>query len=136
VSVWADENVEERIIEILRGIPEGVVGHHFGPPFVTAYQLAIALDRECPQIRRALGLELGGEHTGARQSFSQYVARELSQRIADDRSYPVEGRMLSNAHVDAIDYTGPNGELVRSSLTGSGYDLSMFRLRPSSGRST
>ena len=133
MTVWATENVEQRIHEVLTAVAEGVPGHHFGPPFVTAYQLAIALDRQYPEIREALALELGGEGTGERQSFSQYLGRELSRRINLDPTYPIEGRMLSNTDVVAIDYRGPAGEPVRSSLTGSGYDLSMYRLRPVNG---
>lgn len=49
--------------DVLATVGEGVPGHHFGPPFVTAYQLAIALDREYPQIREALAHEVGGEGT-------------------------------------------------------------------------
>jgi hypothetical protein len=130
MTVWTTHNVEEHVREVLAAVAEGVPGHHFGPPFVTAYQLAIALDREYPAIREALVHELGGEGTGDRHSFAQYIARELSRRINLDRNHPVEGRMLSNADVVAIEYRGPGGEPVRSSLTGSGYDLSMYRLRP------
>ncbi|HVM34831.1 MAG TPA: hypothetical protein VM784_05750 [Actinomycetota bacterium] len=133
MSVWADQHVENRILEILGDVREGVEGHHFGRPFITAYQLAIALDRRYPQIREALGEELGGEGIGQRNSYAQYIARELSQRISAVPDYPVEGRMLSNADVLAIDYRGPHGEPVRSSLTGSGYDLSMYRLREAAG---
>ena len=130
MTVWTSEDVEQRVREVLGAVAEGVPDHHFGPPFVTAYQLAIALDRQYPEIRAALALELGGEGTGDRQSFAQYLGRELSRRINLDPDYPIEGRMLSNVDVVAIDYRGPAGEPVRSSLTGSGYDLSMYRLRP------
>lgn len=131
VTVWTTERVEERIVDVLGEVAEGVDGHHFGPPFVTAYQLAIALDRRYPQIRRALGVELGGEGIGERHSLTQYLGRELSGRIRGNADYPVEGRMLSNADVIAIDYRH-DGEIVRSSLTGSSFDLSMYRLRPAS----
>lgn len=67
---WADERVEDRILEVLGEVREGVQGYHFGPPFVTAYQLAIALDRRYPQIREALGMDLGGEGIGERNSFA------------------------------------------------------------------
>lgn len=129
MATWTTEQVEERIVEILGDVPEGVERHHFGRPYLTAYQLAIELDRRYPRIRTSLSLPLGGANTGAHNSLAQYVALQLSQRIKADPKYPVEGRMLSNIDVVAIDYRSAAGDPIRSSLTGSGYDLSMYRLR-------
>jgi hypothetical protein len=129
VSIWADHNVEERTVEVLQDVPLVNEAHHFGRPYMSAYQLAIELDDRYPDIRQALGYEIGGAGTGQHGSFAQYIARQLSGRIRDEPDYPVEGAFMSNVNVDTLRYRRSNGELLTSSLTGSGYDLSMFRLR-------
>lgn len=135
-SIWDTESVLEAIVEALGGVhlhnPEG---HHFGRPFLTGYQLAIKVDAAHPEIRQALGphYELGGEGTGAHHSFAQYLARELSRNIKRhvdaDEWYPVQGRFLSNEHVTELRYRDAQGSPRTSSLTGTGFDLALFRLR-------
>ncbi len=102
--------------------------HHFGRPYLAAYQLAIAFAHEAPEAVAALGYQIGGEGTGERNSLAQYLARELSARIKDGRIGHIEGAFLSNLHLNDITFMH-NDNLIRSSLTGSGYDLSLFRLR-------
>jgi hypothetical protein len=128
MSVWAELDVLERVQEVLDDVPVGEP-HVFGRPFISAYQLAIEVDRRYPEIREALGTDLGGAGIGARSSFSQYLARELSRRIGADHAYPVEGAFLDNMHVDLLRFRDAGGAPVVSSLTDSGYDLSLFRRR-------
>jgi hypothetical protein len=83
-----------------------------------------------PAIAAALDVTVGGQGTGSRRSLAQYLARELSRRIhTGGPNFPVEGAFLTNEHVHTLSYDTPDGVLT-SSLTGSGYDLSLFRLRP------
>jgi hypothetical protein len=107
-------------------------GHHFGRPYLTAYQLAIKVDAMHPNIAIGLGLEVGGRGVGERSSLAQYLARELSARIkrAGDAgvTFPVEGAFVSNEHLTALSYTKADGTQLISSLTGTGFDLSLFRL--------
>jgi len=73
---------------------------------------------------------LGGAGTGSSTSLAQYLARELSRRIkADPHRYPVEGAFVSNEHVTAVQYRDTSGIAITSSLTGTGFDLSLFRTR-------
>ena len=105
-------------------------GHHFGRPYVTPYQLAIAVQAAHPHIATALGVTVGGRGTGTPNSLAQYLARELSGRIKrDGEGYPVEGAFISNEHLTSLTYRGADGQAIMSSLTGSGYDLSLFRAR-------
>jgi hypothetical protein len=99
----------------------------------TSYQIAIKIDAARPAIRQALGSEIGGTGTGAHNSFSQYLGRELSGRIKGAQEageqYPVEGAFLSNEHVTALTYRDTHNHAIASSLTGTGLDLALFRLR-------
>ncbi|MBD8871158.1 hypothetical protein [Nocardioides donggukensis] len=135
-SIWNSENVLEAIVGALDGVHlNNPQGHHFGRPFLTGYQLAIKVDAAHPEIRQALGPpnELGGEGTGVHHSFAQYLARELSRNIRRhveaDEWYPVQGRFLSNEHVTELRYRDAQGLPRTSSLTGTGFDLALFRLR-------
>ena len=96
---------------------------------MTAYQLAIAMENENPGLAAAMGYVIGGSG-GGRNSLAWYAAGELSKRIArgEPIANDVEGAFLTNESVAELRYQGPSGPIV-SSLTGSGYDLSMFRRR-------
>jgi hypothetical protein len=127
MSVWADEDLENKVIEVLNDVPLVNIAHHFGRPYMSAYQLAIELHRRYPSVAQALQMPLGGAGVGQQNSLSQYLARELSRRIRDNPQYPVEGAFISNKDVESLVYASPEGPLT-SSLSHSGYDLSMFRL--------
>lgn len=102
--------------------------HHFGRPFLTAYQLAIEFDRRHHNIAQLLNKQVGGAGIGVYTSLAQYLANELSRFIKNDSSYPVEGAFISNRYETNLSYTYDNKPIV-SSLTGTGFSLSMFRLR-------
>ena len=125
-SLWEQHDIEDRVIQILREVEDE--GHHFGRPFLTAYQLAIEFDRRHHDIVTRLDKEVGGAGTGERTSIAQYLALELSRQIRDNPAYPIEGAFISNRYVRGLSYNYDN-EIITSSVTGSGYSLSMFRLR-------
>ena len=125
-SLWQQHNIENRVIQILREVEAG--GHHFGRPFLTAYQLAIEFDRRHHDIVTQLDIEVGGAGTGEHVSLSQYLARQLSGHIHSNPNYPIEGAFISNRFVTELSYVFGQ-EHVTSSLTGTGLNLSMFRLR-------
>jgi len=134
MSVWTERAVEAAVVGALGQLHlNNPDGHHFGRPFLTAYQLAIKVDSAHPEIRQALASELGGAGIGVHHSFAQYLARELSRRIRRaseaGEGYPVEGAFVSKEHLVGLTYRATDGHEVTSSLTGSGYDLSLFRLR-------
>ena len=128
MSIWSDYDVEAKVIDVLGHVHLVNDYHHFGRPYISAYQVAIALDARYPEVAQALGVRIGGVGTGERDSLSQYLARELSRRIKGDPGYPVQGAFMSNEAVHELSYDTPRGERVTSSLTGTGFDLSLFRL--------
>ena len=126
MSIWINYNIEERLRAILAAQS---VNHHFGSHlFITAYQLAIEFERNHPKDFAAIGMPIGGEGTGTPNSFSQYTARELSQRIKAGSITDIEGSFLGNLNLHEITFDSPSG-LVTSSLTGSQYPVSIYRLR-------
>ncbi len=129
MSIWDEQNVLDHVLASLNSVPLVNDAHHFGRPWLSAYQLAIKVNELAPQVATALGVTVGSRGTGSQTSLAQYLARELSRKIKADGSYPVEGAFLSNERVRAITYVGPDGDDLTSSLTGSGFDLSLFRRR-------
>lgn len=125
-SLWQQHNIEDRVIQILGAVEDE--GHHFGRPFLTAYQLAIEFDRRHHDVVRYCGYQVGGAGIGERNSLAQYLALELSRRIRDNPDYPIEGAFISNRDVRELSYDHGN-DLITSSITGWDYSLSMFRLR-------
>lgn len=131
MSLWVQHNMEHHVRQALEAVhlvnPDG---HHFGRPFVSSYQLALAIDEVAPELRVALGKEIGGVGTGAHDSLAQYIGRELSRQIDDQGAeHYAEGAFMSNERVESLVYRGPGGTPVRSSLAGGSYDMALFRLR-------
>jgi hypothetical protein len=127
-SFWQEHAIEDKVIGILRDAPEDREGHHFGRPFLTAYQIAIEFAQRHPDIIAKQEWPLGGVGAGERNSWAQYLARWLSQYVKDHPGGPVEGGLLSDQHLRYISFVHSD-EDIRSSLTGTGFGLSMFRLR-------
>jgi hypothetical protein len=134
VSKWEQAGVLDAVVVALREIHvNSPDGHHFGRSYATSYQIAIKIDAAHPEIREMLGSEIGGAGTGAHYSFSQYLGRQLSGSIKRaqeaQQPYPVEGAFLSNDHLTALAYRDSHGKAITSSVTGTGFDLALFRLR-------
>lgn len=135
MSVWESESVLDAVLEALGGVHlNNLDGHHFGHPYLTAYQLAIKIDSAHPAIGTSLGVSVGGSGIGVRTSLAQYLGRELSKRIRrageTGNYFPVEGAFLSNEHLTGLSYIRADGSDLISSLTGTGFDLSLFRVAP------
>ncbi len=128
MSHWQEQNVEQHIEEILSEIQYYKPDHHFGRPFLTAYQLAIEYARRFPEDVAGLGYQIGGEGIGERVSLAQYLAGQLSERIRMGHITRIEGGFLSNADLSEIVFDN-DGTPIKSSLTKTQFDLSMFRLR-------
>lgn len=129
MSVWNEQQVFDKLVEVLGEVPVKSV-HAFGRPYVTAYQLAVAVERAFPEVRAAIGYEsVGGVGGGSRNSLAQYLANQLSRRIGADPLFPIEGAFLSNAGLRSLVLESTQGDDLVSSVSDSGYDLSLFRLR-------
>lgn len=125
MSIWNDYLIEQRIRDILDVRPHRE-NHHFGRPFLTAYQIAISFAEQHRRDMDVIGKEIGGRGTGLSHSLAQYFARELSQRLRAGRLAGIEGRFLHGTHLRTLAYRSPDGDVESS--TGTAADLSMFRL--------
>ena len=126
MSLWLDHEIGDKVVAILTDVQYQKPEHHFGRPFLTAYQLAIEFAQRYPEATTAIGYPVGGRGTGQRASLAQYLARELSAAIKST-SVNIEGGFLSNQHLLELTLNN-NGERLESSLTGTQYDVSLFRL--------
>jgi len=127
MSKWEELDIENKLMAILRNAEGHPEDHHFGSPFLTAYQIAISFAQNHPEDVQRLGFPVGGEGIGQRNSLAQYLARELSSRIHNGSIRNIEGRFLSNQFLEQISFQS-GSEVIVSSLTNSQYPLSMFRL--------
>ena len=124
MSQWEDLDIQTCIVEILSTLPTYEPEHHFGLPFITAYQLAIEFANRYPREIAQLDLPIGGKDTGQYYSLAQYLARELSGRIKNRQIQNIEGNFISNLHVTNMTFS----DGVESSKSGNLATLSMFRL--------
>ncbi len=128
MSHWQQLDIEQKVIDILGDVPDTEPGHHLGRPFLTAYQIAIEFANRYPDDAAQIGLAIGGAGAGQSNSLAQYLARQLSQGVHRGQLPQVEGGMLSNVHINDIGFNTSSGP-IHSSATGSGFALSVFRLR-------
>ena len=127
-NYWKEESIEDKIKNILLEINYINPNHSFGRPFITAYQLAINFEQQYPAVVAKMQLQIGGKGVGTRTSLAQYLAREISRHYDQMKDY-LEASFISNEHLTEISFKDNNGQDIISSLTDSGYDLSIFRLR-------
>ena len=125
MSIWEDFSIEARVRGIL-DVPPREPGHHFGHPFLTAYQIAIAFAERFRDDYDLIGKPIGGRGAGPSHSLAQYLARELSDRIRNGRVTGIQGADLHGTHLRTLAYRSPEGDVESS--TGSSSELSMFRL--------
>jgi len=129
ISIWKELDVETKVRTVLSQVAQQDRNPAFGVPYLTAYQLASEIDRQFPEIRLRLSYPIGGAGVGVNNSLAQYLAKQLSDHIRDEIGFAIEGAFLSNAGELEVRYRAHDGSDMTSSLTGSGDDLSMFRLR-------
>jgi hypothetical protein len=127
MSFWQENNLTEKITQILKEVPE-YAPHHLGYPFLSAYQIAIEFSRRHPEIVAKTTYKVGGVGTGERNSLAQYLAQQLSRQIKSGRLPQIEGGFISNWHLHDISFDN-QGEIIHSSLTGTSFTLSQFRYK-------
>ena len=125
MTIWEQYNLEERILNILNVRYSHDPEHHFGRPFLTPYQIAISFREQYQADFDAIGMPIGGIDTGQHNSFSQYIARELSRRIRNGSISNIEGSFILDNHIVELIFDDSGHEL-RSSSTDN-FDLSIFR---------
>ena len=125
-SFWETCGLEEKIVVLLAEVSYYEPDHHFGLPFLTAYQLAILFKERYPEEFKRFGHPVGGKGSGVQFSLSNYLARQPSGKIKNGEIDDIEGGFLSNRQLQRIDFND-GASTVTSSLTESQYDLSMYR---------
>lgn len=130
MSHWVEFQFEERIRTILQNVRYYKPDHHLCRPFLSVYQIAIAFDRSYPAVRQTMGLQIGGSGIDEHNSFSQYIALELSRNLGNGTITDFEGGFISNDNLAEISFNH-NNEIIRSSLTDTVFDLSIYRYNPS-----
>ena len=128
MSNWEQYGIEKKIEGILADVKYSKPEHHFRRPFLGAYRLAIEFAIRYPEDVKRLDDQIGGEGIGERGSVAQYLAGQLSERIHSGEITNIEESFLSNLHLSDITFDN-NGESIKSSLTKTPFDLSMFRLK-------
>ncbi len=123
MSIWEDHSIETHIRQILSSVPND--GHHFGRPFLTAYQIAIAFDQRFPRAAALIAKPVGGKDTGRHDSLAEYLANQLSRRILVGTLSGIEGGFLNGRFLESLEYDN-DGKTIASSL-GKG-NLSIYRL--------
>jgi len=123
-SKWDQLQMGSKIIQILSDAQSHNIGHHFGKPFMTSYQIAIEFRQRFPKDFQTIGKEIGGKGIGQHNSLAQYIARELSNRIKNGKIQNIEGRFLWRKHLHTIQYD--SGNIESSSM--QAFDLSIFRI--------
>lgn len=122
---WEEFGIEQKVQGILDQQKYGIPNHHLGRPFLSAYQIAIEFALQFPEEFRRLDMPIGGKDLGEHHSFAQYLGRELS-RISRDPKSTIQGGFLSNTRLKDIQFDSGT-KVIHSSLTGSQFDLSLFR---------
>ncbi len=125
MSIWQEHSIETRIREILASVPDE--GHHFGRPFLSAYQIAIAFDQRFRSVADSIAKPVGGKDTGRHDSLAKYFANQLSRYIRQGTLPGIEGRFLNGRFLGTLEYNN-GSETVASSLGAA--NLSIFRLSP------
>ena len=130
MSHWNDFGMEEKIRKILVGEStphrKDKADHHFGPSFLTIYQIAILFKEKYPEEFKAIGKPVGGKGKGRGHSLAGYIAKELSDRIGKEIK-DIEGGFISYQYMDGPAFIGKDGERIESSAPHSGNELTIFR---------
>jgi len=115
MDYWVKYDFEARI----RGILSSIVyksnpDHHFGRPFLSAYQIAIEYNNNVI----AMGFVIGGKGVDTNKSLSRYMGSELSKNIKNGIINNIEGCFFSNLDLKDIIFDYNNNEIVLSAIGG------------------
>lgn len=107
MSVWKDENIADKIVEILKNIKYKNGKHNFGNPFLTTYQIAIEFKMKYPNVVNKLPnhKDIGGEGLGDYNSLSQYIGRQISEHYQEMKNLGVECGFLSSNNLVEIEFS-------------------------------
>ena len=131
-NTWDRYAIGRKVVCLLAEIEYHRPCHHFGRPYVTPYQLAMMFRDRFPEDFESIGLPIGGAGIGEHNSLAQYLAGQLSRKMANGELPNIEGGFLSNIRLRDLSFDD-GGNTITSSATDSQYDVSLFRLRSTDG---
>ena len=133
MTIWAKNNLEAEIRDILVNICSGK-NHHFDNPYMTAYQIAIELDKNLNIIEKLNNGKtdelwtIGGIHTGLNhEPFARYIAKTLSSYIKTKKIVDIEGAFLATNTISEIKFAQKRNQVISAVTSNS--ELSMFRIK-------
>lgn len=127
MALWVRLDLETKIRTVLSDASVPQPNHHFGRPYLTTYQLAIALLNRYPQLQDEIGMPIGGEGAGD-SSWSQYIARNLSAEIKAGRITDIQGAFLSGENLSELRFWESAGKEFSASAASAGWGPSLYRL--------
>ena len=77
MSQWDVLDMDSKISQIL-DVQSHDPGHHFGRPFLTPYQIAIAFRDRYPQEFQTIGKPIGGKGTGQQRQTQPSNGSQLT----------------------------------------------------------
>jgi hypothetical protein len=132
MSTWQSEQVETAVLAALAAVPmvrdKRGDDHHFGRPYLSAYQLALMLREREPDLVDRVGKPMGGADSGEEHTLPGYLALQISGWIKRaGAACPIEGAFLARRDVVEISFRDGTTPLVATFQ--DAYSLSLFRLR-------
>ncbi len=122
MTIWEQFGVEVMVVEALREYdPFNEPINHFGRVFMPIYELAMRIDRMCPELTEQFAGGIGGEGSGG-YSLAGYLAWMISRKIKSREITNVEGAWVPITH----SITWRHGGMK---ITSTSDRLSMFRLK-------
>lgn len=135
MSDWKKFDFEGKLQAILQSSEfRTKKAHHFDHPYVSAYQLAVAFERQYPELCQKLDKVIEGAGRGieGKDSLTRYIAQQLSAHIkaASDKNefYPFEAAWLSAEGLGKLRFIHDSEEKSGGPNTEYG-GFSLYRLR-------
>lgn len=124
-SEWNQFSMNDKIKQILDKTSHDPK-HHFGRPFLSAYQIAIEFQQLFPKEFSAISKSVGGKGTGQHTSLAQDIAKGLSRQIKKKLLPDVEGGFLCRKYLKVLEYSNKHKPIQASNEQSS--DMSIYRL--------
>jgi len=127
MSIWDQHDIEDKIRSILTAVPVNPKHSMAGRQFLTTYQVVLEFDRTYHNVVALLGKPLGGKGAG-QDALTIYFAKELAQRIADNRIRDIEIQFLAPQYINTIDFK-TNGSPMVATPHEANFTETLFRLK-------
>lgn len=121
-KIWSEE-LHELVLHILSE-PRTVYGYTHRP-YMTTYQIALAVKKHRPDIFEAAGKTLGGKGAG-HNTFAAYLGKAIMDNFSPSQpESPIEYAFLSHDYLVSVKFE----DNVESSLVASQEAMVMFCLK-------